>query len=502
VFARTTGPSSSLFTSYRLMPSFVVACFVMAALVSGVVTATGNLMASGLVVGAILGILMLSAVESVIWIVLLGTLLISGPLMLFQPQLTRVTWVFSILGFFLTIAAIAHAGTARLNTRPPQPAFIPLLILFSLCGVVSLFFSEGTSSEAFSAVKRNFQFLGVALALAVVPFSTKTIRHWMLLILLLALAQVPFALYQRIALVPLRINLPNRVVPVDIVAGTFEAAMFGGGNSNIMAFLILVVLAGLVCAYRERVLSGVRTLLLAGATAIPLGLGETKMVLALLPVALFAIFSDLIRKRPALFAIGSLMSGLLLVGLFYVYVAVQNHDTREMTFEQKVQENFDYNFGELGYYEGPSLNRTTVVKFWWDKNGSDNPVRAAFGYGLGSSYSAPGSDNPGFLSFRYSGHTIDLTGVSTLLWDLGAFGLLLFCLILWSAWNTCRLLIERSDPGLDRAFCRTLSASVIMIAVLFLASSAMFWAPSMETLMMFTFGLIAWRWRHQDRREA
>ena len=266
-----------------------------------------------------------------------------------------------------------------------------------------------------------------------------------------------------------------------------------------MAFLILVVLAGLLCAYREGVLNGPKTLALAGVIGIPLGLGETKMVLALLPVALFAVFSDLIRKRPALFAIGAVASAVMMVGLFYVYVSVQNHDTRNMTFEQKVQENIDYNFGELGYYEGPSLNRTTVVKFWWDKNGLDNPVRAAFGYGLGSSYSAPGADNPGFLSFRYSGHIIDLTGVSTLLWELGIFGLILFCLVLLSAWHTSRLLVERADPGLDRAFCRTLSASVIMIAVLFLASSSMFWAPSMETLMMFTFGLIAWRWRYQER---
>ena len=499
MFARSTGPWSSLFTSYRLTPILVVAGFIFAALLAGVVTATGNLMASGLVVGAILGILMLSAVESVIWIILLGTLLISGPIMLFQPQLTRVTWLFSILGFFLTIAAIAHAGTAKLNTRPPQPAFIPLLIIFMLCGVVSLFFSEGGSSEVFGAIKRNYQFIGLAFALAVVPFSRKTIRNWMLFMLVLAMAQLPFALYQRFELVPLRFNLPNRVVPVDIVAGTFEASMFGGGNSNVMAFLILLVLAGLLCAYRERVLNGAKTLLLAGVTAIPLGLGETKMVLALLPVALFAVFSDLIRKRPALFAIGSMVSAFLMVGLFYVYVSVQNHDTRNMTFEQKVQENIDYNFGELGYYEGPSLNRSTVVKFWWDKNGMGNPVRAAFGYGLGSSYSAPGADNPGYLSFRYSGHVIDLTGVSTLLWELGVFGLLLFCLVLLSAWTTCRQLIERADPGLDRAFCRTLSASVIMIAVLFLASNAMFWAPSMETLMMLTFGLIAWRWRHQDR---
>ena len=225
MLSRSTGTFSSLFTAYRLTPMFVVAGFVFAALLAGVVTATGNLMASGLVVGAILGILMLSAVESVLWIVLLGTLLISGPLMLFQPQLTRVTWLFSILGFFLTIAAIAHAGTAKLNNRPAQPAFIPLLIIFALSGVVSLFFSEGGSSEAFSAIKRNYQFLGIAFALAVVPFSKKTVRAWIFLMVLLALAQVPFALYQRIELVPLRFNLPNRVVPVDIVAGTFEASM-------------------------------------------------------------------------------------------------------------------------------------------------------------------------------------------------------------------------------------------------------------------------------------
>jgi hypothetical protein len=486
------------FTAHRMLPMVVVAGFVFAALLMGVVTATGNLMATGLVLGVVMGVLMLSAVNAIVWIIIAGTLFVAGPFLLFFPQYARVNWLFSMLGFFLVFAAIAYAGTAKHVRRAPSPAFVPIMIAFAVFAVGSLFYSDSNLAQGAGAIKRNFQFLGLVLALAFVPLKAHSIRSWLVFLLALGLIQLPFALYQRVVLVPMRLNLPNRVVPVDIVAGTFEASMFGGGNNIVMAFFVLLVVMGILSIYRERAFSGFKTLLLLGVAAAPLGLGETKMVLALMPVALFAIFMDLIRKRPALFALGSVVAAAVLGGLFYVYIAIQGQDTRTLTFEQRLQENIDYNFGNAGYFDGPSLNRSSVVRFWWDKNGTKDPIKTVFGHGLGSSFSVPGADTPGHLNLKYPGHSIDLTGVSTLLWDVGLFGLLLYLLAMGSAWFCSRKLIERAAPGLDRALCRTLSASIAMLGVMLLASNVMLWAPSMQVLMMLTFGLLAWRWRRPD----
>lgn len=482
----------------RMSAILVVLGFVVSGLMVGVVTASGNLMLTGLVMGVVTGLLLMSAVETVVWIVLIGALLISGPMVLFYPQYTRITWAFSILGFFLIFAAIVHAGTSRIQTKRPAPAFLTLAIAFAVLTLALLPIMEGTFVEGAGAVKRNYQYLGLLLAMAFVPMKPKSIRAWINFILIVGLLQLPFALYQRVVLVPLRLNLPNRVVPVDVVAGTFEASLWGGGNSNVMALFILIILAGIICLYREKVLSRGKALLLFMAVGLPLGLGETKLVLVLLPVAFVAIFMDLIRKRPMMFALGSTAMAVAMAGLFYVYVAVQNHDSRSMTFEARVQENLDYNFGELGYYDGPSLNRVTAVKFWWDKNGISDPIHTVFGHGLGASFSMPGSDTFGHLNVRYSGHGIDLTGLSTLLWDVGLFGTLLYFLVLWSAWRAARKLAAEALPGYDRALLVTLSAAIAMIGVMVLATSAMFWAPSMQVIMMTTLGLLAWRWRQSD----
>ena len=140
-------------------------------------------------------------------------------------------------------------------------------------------------------------------------------------------------------LVPLRMNMPNRVVPIDIVAGTFEADLLGGGNSNVMAFMLVVGLVGLLAMQRERLLNTFTFLALLVIIAIPLGLGETKLALVILPLALLSVFGDLVKKRPALFISGALVSVVALAALAYVYIGVRTADERPMTFQQRLDEN-------------------------------------------------------------------------------------------------------------------------------------------------------------------
>lgn len=484
------------FTSpQKLQVAITLGGFTLAALAVAVITATGNLVMTGLIIGAVLGVLMLDAAAAVIWIILIGGLLVTGPIVLFQPQYARIGWIFSILGIFLIFAAVAHVArrdTYQLRRNPP---FVFYMIFFAVFGVVVSIFAGGGLNEGAAGIRRYHQFLGVMLAMALVPIKPESIKSWLRFLVLLGLIQVPFALYQRLVLVPERMNLPRGVVPVDVVAGTFEAYMYGGGNSNVMALFILVLLAGILSCYREGVVSPWRTLLLAGTIAIPLTLGETKMVLILLPAMMYAVYVDLVRTRPVLFLIGVIFTVLMLMALVYLYVMIQTTDGRPMTFEARLRMNMEYNIGNRGYGDETSLNRSNVVQFWWSKHGPNYPVSALVGHGLGASFWAPDNNAAGHIGLRYPGFLIDLTSVSTLLWDVGIIGLLLYFGVLVSAWFCCRKLIARASPGLDRAICRTLSASVAMMLVFAIASNAAMVAASMQVLLMFTLGLIAWRWR-------
>jgi hypothetical protein len=481
----------------RLMPLVVVLAFMGAAAAMGVVVASGNLVLIGLAAGAILGVLLLNHLTVVVWMILIGTLLVSGPVVLQFPQLIRLQWLFSILGFFLIGGAILVAGIDRTPGRARMPAFIWLAVLFMVYSLSLLALSKGDGGEWAGAIKRTFQYWGLMFALAVVPFTAQTVRRWLGFLLILSLLQLPLALYQRAVLVPMRHNMPNGVVPVDIVAGTFEASMTGAGNNGVMVFFLIVVFATLLAAFRDNLLRPSVLMLLVAVVMAPLALGETKIVVVLLPLALLAVMADLVRKRPILFAMGSVITAFLMAGLLYVYVALQPTDSRVgVSFEQRLEENIEYNFGTAGYFAGASLNRSNVVPFWWSRTGTDDIRGTLFGYGMGSSFGLPGGDRTGHMDRKYPGYQIGLTGISMLLWDVGLIGFALYMSVLAGAFLKARELAARAPPGWDRALCRGLAASSLMLMPMILYSDVLLMAASMQVIMFFTLGLIAWRARY------
>lgn len=479
----------------RLQAAITLGGFTLAALAVAVITATGNLVMTGLIIGVVLGVLMLDAAVGVIWIVLIGGLLVTGPIFLFQPQFSRISWIFSILGIFLIFAAIAHIPSRENYKLKPNAPFVRYMVLFAIFGVAVTVFAGGGMNEGAAGIRRYHQFLGLMLAMAFVPIKPQSIKSWIRFMVLAALIQLPFAIYQSLVLVPFRLNLPRGVVPVDIVSGTFEAFMYGGGNSSVMAMFLLVIIAGVLSCYRDGILPAWKTLILAGTVAIPLTMGETKIVVILFPIMMYAVYIDLIGKRPILFVIGVLSTVLILMAMVYLYIMIQATDGRPMTFEARLRMNLEYNIGNRGYGEETSLNRSTVLPFWWSKHGLNYPISTLVGHGLGSSFWAPDNSATGHIGLKYAAFLIDLTTLSTLLWEVGVVGALLYAGVLVSAWRCCRTLIRRATPGLDRAVCRALSAAVAMIGVSIVVVNAHIVTASMQVLIMFTLGMIAWRWR-------
>jgi hypothetical protein len=484
----------------RLAPIVVLLAFLGAAAAAGVVIASGNLVLIGLGVGAMLGVLLLNTVGVAVWIVLIGTLLITGPLAMHYPQFDRISWLFSILGFFLLAASVLYEGTNRDPHRPAMPMFMVLGLAFMVYSIGMLFLSESGFAQGVSAVKRYFQFWGLTLIMATVAFPPRTVRRWLLLIMGLAIAQLPFAIYQRVVLVPLRFNMPDSVLPVDIVTGTFEGSLTGGASSNVMAFFIIAGLAGLLAAYRESMMRRSTLFVLLALVAAPLAMGETKLAVLLLPPALLVVFADLVKKRPFAFAAGSLAAVVAIGALGYSYIVLHVTDGRELTFEQRVQDNLEYNVGNRGYFGGASLNRGNVVQFWWREHGGNDPAGTVFGHGLGASFGPAGTDNRfGHMDRKYPGYVIGLTSISTLLWDVGLFGTGLYLMMYVAAFFAAVKLTARASPGLDRAMCRTLQAVVVMIPIMLFTLDLNLMRPSLQVLTAFAMGLIAWRWRLSNR---
>lgn len=475
-----------------LTAAAIVAAFVAASLLAGYVIASGRPVPIALTLGAIMGVALLNALPLVVWIVLVGVLLVSGPVTMFVPALEKASWLFSILGFFLVGASMLYPAVGRHRFARPVPSFVIIAVLFFTFGLLSLTYSGGPVSEGIRAGKRYFQFFGILFILAIVPFPSSLVRRWWLFVVALAAVQLPFALFQRIVLVPGREGMPG-VVPIDIVVGTMEGSLRGGGNSSVMALLLVLALSFALALHREGSLSTRRLLLLAALFVTPMAMGEVNLLVILLPLAVAMVYIDMIRRQALRFLLGAALALPLIAGAALAYVMIGSQETLSTVIDSVIA----YNFGDKGYF-GQGLNRTSVYLYWLRHHGFSDPVAVFFGHGLGSSFGGLLEPNPGHMDQVHSRMFIGLTAASAVLWDLGLVGLLLLLGIYLSALHHASQTALSAQPGYDRALCRTLYAMVPMLAIMLFYSNAAISAPSQEVLTALGFGLIAWRWRSAE----
>jgi hypothetical protein len=472
----------------------VVLAFAALGIAAGYLIAQQSLVPILLLLGAVVGVALLNALSLVIWIVIAGVLVVSGPIMLFVPSLDRIGWAFSMLGFFLAMAALLYAAIGRTRFSTPAPGFVMLAAGFMIYGVLSLLYSGGPLDEGVRAIKRYFQYYGVLFILAVVPFAPKLVERWWRVVILIGLLQLPFALYQRVFLVPIREGMSG-VVPLDIVAGTMEAVMTGGGNNGTLVFLLVVTIAFIVAALRDGLISKPVFLAAFLAAATPIALGEVTFAIVLLPLALLGVNADVIRRSPVRFSLALALMIPVLGLLAWVYVT--SYSASGQSFDQKLAQILEYNFGSAGYF-GTGLNRTTVYPYWWAQHGfGSDPVTTLFGHGLGSAFGALGSLETGHMHQEHRGMFIGLTAASAVLWDLGLLGLVLLLAIHAFAIARSFRLVRSAAPGFDRALCRTLFAAALLLPLMLAYSDAAISTPSQEVLAAILLGLIGWRARYR-----
>jgi hypothetical protein len=499
--------------SDSLKLALLVGAFLLAGTVAGLVIATGRIILIGLVLGGLLSIILFSMPAIAVWLVLPGTLLISAPL-IFHLGLSRFDWLFSVLGFFLLITGLLHGGLSKTKGDAPVAAFIPLSVVFMLFGMLSLMWGSDGIGAGLSAVKRYFQYFGLMYAFAFIPFSKRQIRSWLMLLLIVALFQLPYVLYQRFWVVP------NWGLTFDAIIGTFETTQTGVGLSGSLAYLQVAVFAGLLSAWREGMLSGRRLVLLGLLIIAPLLIAEINVIFLALPLAIGVVLLDYIRRKPLVF-VGSFAGAILALGLIGSGYLIWQQDAStgsQLTVAEKVENLIEYNFGEQAYGSGNKvgLNRTTVYPFWMKHHGLHNPVELVFGHGIGSTWVTP-EGNTSVVN-RFGNYNLGLTSASLLLWELGAAGLCLYILMLGSAWKTAYRLQRDAAPGFDRFLARGLLASASLSLLFLFYTDAMVWAPSQETMTGLTLGLLAAlarfpkppkpvaspppRWRSQETPEA
>jgi hypothetical protein len=376
---------------------------------------------------------------------------------------------------------ITKPGVAR-----DTPAFVWMALAFMLYAIFNSLIQWYSLGEFVGGFKRYFQVFGLLFALSWLAISENDIQRWRKLFVIVALVQLPFAVYELISLVPVREGLRYAypgMVPIDVVAGTFGAHLYTGGANAEMATFLIIVLAFLLARHREKVLSARVLLCLVPIVLAPLFMGETKVVVILLPLMFLILFRSEIVSRPHFALLWFCIGGLLSVAAAYAYLnTTQFHSLDDLTTNT-----LDYNVYDKGH-GALKLNRASTLSFWAAEQGLDNPVSPVFGNGLGSAHEHTG----GHIARRYPGFGVGLTAMATLLWDHGVVGTALFLSVLALAWRAAAVLRRQSTEAIVRADAAAIQVSLALFAFYLIYRLALLETLSFQIVFATLLGYLAW----------
>jgi len=471
---------------------WLIAIATFLAVAFGLVAITANPILIGLAVGSVVGVFMLAVPKLTIWLVIgLG---LASPALLDMAGhgLNRMSWAISMLALLLWVPGIM--GLVKLNPKHQHyvPAFIWLVLLFVVYAVIATVSQMYSIGEFFSGFKRYFQAYGLLLALAVMAITRKEFDRWLMMLLGLALLQLPFAIFERFILVPLRGGLLAGAEATDVVAGTMGANLQGGSPNAIMVLFVLTAFAFVFSRWKERVLDSKTTLWLSVLLLLPLVLGETKIVMVLLPLMGLVLLRKDVYRQPSRYLPMLIALFLITFALAYLYIYLM----LESDFERALWGMISYNIGDVGYGE-LLLNRTTVFSFWWSLHDWNEPFHFLFGHGLGSSYGSGYS--AGHIAQLYPQYGINLTTISTILWDLGVVGLCLYLSIFIVAWVQIGQLWKKTKLPSVKADCLALQSAIaaLLMFTMYSDSQVNLFVHEIIVAVMMGYAAFMYRLHHQ-----
>ncbi len=465
------------------------------ALLFGLIAITANPIFIGLAVGSVLGIFLLAIPKKTIWLVIALGLGTPALLDIAGQGFSKVLWAISMLALLLWLPGTLNLLDLNSNNKKHIPLFIWIALLFAIYAVITTVTQLNTTSELLGGFKRYFQVFGLMLALATLAITKKDFNQWLRLLLAIALLQLPFALFERFILVPMRGGLDfGGGQATDIVAGTMGANLSGGSPNAVMVIFVLIAFGFIFSRWKAGLIHTSRMIWLSVILLMPLLLGETKIVVLMLPLmGLVLLRKDLIKNPTKYLPILVALLGLTVVlAYFYIYYLL------DTDFTSALNDLLLYNVDNVGY--GKSLlNRTTVLSFWWGLHGWHDPITFLFGHGLGSSYGS--AFDAGHIAQMYPNYGINLTTVSTILWDLGLVGLVLYVSIFITTWFQVSKVWQRTNNVTVKADCLSIQAGIAFTLLFLLYSDSQVNLMVHEIIIAVLLGYAAFLYQEQ-RRES
>lgn len=478
---------------------------VFVAFFTGVLAAFGSPVLLILFLGIVVGAGLIAKPRLAVWVVVIGGTVVSGLVELYFPSLQQMRWGVALLSMALILVSLvvltssSHAAQQK-KLDPAAVGVLAAAVGLVICALFTVIANPAAVGSSVVGLKNYFQMFGLLAALTVFRYTPNEASRFMRFILVLGLIQLPFVFHQFVELVPLRSGIAaaaRNVVAVDIVAGTFGGSIAGGGRSSTLALLASIAIVLVLAQWRagHRTLSS--TALYSLAFSMPMALNEAKLFILLLPIGLFLLFRDRILKNPVKAATSGLLVLGLMASLLAGYSMLPGAKSQHIaSLDKYLDENLAYNIGKRGY--GNSLlNRTTVYSFWWKENvGRGDYLKSIFGHGPGVTNSSSVVATDTLANTRYRGYGIGLTGVSSLLWEVGLLGVFAVFMLIFMAYRLGGRLEKRWLGSRHWPFIRAAQLSMPLVAISLFHNNYFVSDISFQALLLLLIGYLVAMSRH------
>ncbi len=479
-----------------LAPVLVVitVCF---SILSGIAVSLFGNVIGFLLIGLVIGAMLITAPRATVWATVVGGMAIAGLVELYLPSFQAIRWIFAILSIVLgvisTVKWLGDSSKELASSKGTMP-LAAVMVLFVFLVFVSIVVGELTLGNAIVGLKNYFQMWGLMLALAWLGYKPIDARRFLNFMGFLALIQMPFVLHQFLVLVPLRtgaVDAAHKVVAVDIVAGTFGGNMMGGGRSADLAILAAFAVTLFFAQWKAGLRHLSSAAILSAIAFAPILFNEAKLALVLLPIGLFLLFRKTITQRPFAWLLGASVLSVCIAAIILVYSMLPGAASQESkSLKNYVAESIEYNLGKRGYGSAV-LNRSTAYRFWWSEHQrTGNVSQALLGHGPGFSNDIAILRGDNSNASRYAGYAIGLTGLSSLLWDIGLVGASAFCLMLFMAFRLGHHLTEKWQGTPHEPFVQAAQIGIALIAISLLIINFVAFDVGFQTILMVLIGYL------------
>lgn len=466
-----------------------------AAILVGLVAASGSFVGQMVVFGLMLGgLLLLLPLPALLVILLVVTFVLQGSATYFL-RFQQAAWLPYLLCLLLSVKAVdlrpvpsAFQASRRQIWNSPPLLCLGLYVFSMACATLI------NRPPLFQVVIGLKNALPLWVAAALIYRAAKLPRFNELLWTVLSVVfflQLPLVLYQHFVIVPKRRDAET--TGMDAVVGSFGGLIdAGGANSTLVLFALLVMAYQLALWVRRE--AGFGSLLLYWTVGLVIVLaGEVKAALIWMPLIVLYVMRHRVLSSFGSALTALLVSAVLVSGVFAAYSALYWQKIGHKSNADLISR-MDYFFDTRNIdYRTGEISRGASLALWATDPRADLAQRVV-GNGPGASrISATGG--LGEVARRYAPLEIAATSVALLLWDAGLLGLLGFTgVLVTTAWLLHKQSVDPELPAREQAAADAFAATLLMFLSLLIYNRSLNDEPSVQMLLAIALGC-ALHWR-------